>query len=194
MRRRSSILALAAFALSATSGVCDAQPTAQNETRTDAVRHVAQWNLGKADHLAIQGYDPVAYFPEGGSKPQRGLDNLTLEFKGALYRFASEANRELFKADPARYEPSYGGWCAWAMLDGEKVEVDPKSFIVEDGRLYLFYNGILANTRSKWRKKDHASQVAIADAKWKAISGEAPRQSTKQNSPVQAPPQATNPK
>ena len=82
---------------------------------------------------------------------------------------ASEANRERFKAAPARYEPAYGGWCAWAMVDGSKVEVDPKSFLVEEGRLFVFYDGFLADTRKKWLKKGGAELRPKADAAWRKI-------------------------
>lgn len=137
-------------------------------------RSVRDHNLAK-DGLAIEGYDPVAYFPEGGGKPQQGNKAITAEHRGATYRFASPAHRDLFLKNPKRYEPAYGGWCAWAMKDGEKVEVDPKSFIVKDDRLFLFYNGFIADTRSKWLKGDHNAEAATCDANWKKIAGEEKR-------------------
>jgi len=140
------------------------------------VRKVAVWNLdGKK--LAIQGYDPVAYFPEGGGLAVKGDEKISTEYGGAVYRFASAAHRETFLASPARYEPAHGGWCSYAMLEGDKVDVDPKSFIVKDGRLFLFYKGLLGDTRAKWLKADHATEAKTADAMWKQISGEPPRTS-----------------
>jgi YHS domain-containing protein len=137
-------------------------------------RNVAEWNLGKGN-LAIQGYDPVAYFPEGGATAAKGEESITAEYEGVVYRFASAAHRETFLATPARYEPSHGGWCSYAMLEGDKVQVDPKSFIVKDGRLFLFYKGFLGDTRAKWMKADEAAETRTADAMWKKISGEDPR-------------------
>ncbi|MFN5943720.1 MAG: YHS domain-containing (seleno)protein [Phycisphaerae bacterium] len=136
-----------------------------------AVRSVSAWNLEAKSKLAIKGYDPVAYF---SGSPQKGKANITTDYNGAVYHFATAANRDAFLADPAKYEPAYGGWCAWAMKDGEKVEVDPTKFIVKNDRLYLFYDGFWGNTKAKWEKEDHAAQVKQADAKWKTLSGEDP--------------------
>ncbi len=139
-----------------------------------ATREVSKWNLKKSNKLAIQGYDPVAYFPEGGGKPTKGSDSITADYEGATYRFATTAHRDAFLADPSKYEPAHGGWCSWAIKDGEKVDIDPNNFIVQDGRLFLFYDGVWGNTRSKWVKMDHAEQAAKADAQWKKLSGEEP--------------------
>jgi peroxiredoxin/YHS domain-containing protein len=164
---------LAAEAKPAAAPTPTAAPSAvQPDAAAKPVRNTAKWNLEKSSRLAISGYDPVAYFPEGGGKPVAGDAKLTTTVDGVTYRFASSAHRDLFAANPARYQPSYGGWCAWAMLDGEQVEVDPKSFIVKNDRLYLFYDGFLADTRSKWLKGDHTAESAKADAAWKKISGE----------------------
>jgi YHS domain-containing protein len=119
--------------------------------------------------LALSGYDPVAYFPEGGGKATKGKAEFALVQGGVTWRFESEKNRELFKAAPARFEPAYGGWCAWAMVDGDKVEVDPRSFLIEEGRLYVFYDGFLADTRKKWLSKTGAVLRPKADAAWKKI-------------------------
>jgi YHS domain-containing protein len=142
----------------------------------EPVRKIAEWNLAKPK-LGIQGYDPVAYFPEGGSAATKGDEHITTEYGGVVYRFASAPHREKFLANPARYEPAHGGWCSYAMLSGDKVQVDPGSFIVKDGRLFLFYKGFLGDTRAKWQKADHATEAATADAMWKKISGESARTS-----------------
>lgn len=146
----------------------------------EPVRNTDEWNLPKkGERLAVQGYDPVAYFPEGGDKPTKGSKSITAEHKGVVYRFTTTKNRDLFLAAPDRYEPAFGGWCAWAMRDGDKVEIDPKSYIVRDDRLYLFYDGFLADTRAKWLKTDHAESSQKADTNWNAISGESPRHTAK---------------
>lgn len=126
-------------------------------------RDVTQFNLGK-NALALAGYDPVAYFAED-AKPQKGDAKLELVHDGVRYRFASEENRKLFRTSPAKYEPAYGGWCAYAMAQKEKVEVDPESFLVREGRLMLFYKGWFNDTRAKFQK-DAANLTRKADAKW----------------------------
>ena len=122
------------------------------------------WNLGK-QQLAIEGYDPVGYFPEGGGAPSRGDAKIEALLEGARYRFASEAHRAWFLAEPDRYRPKYGGWCAYAMAEGDEVEIDPRSFLIENGRLLLFYKGFLADTRAKWLPKS-AALGPKADAQW----------------------------
>ncbi|MEM8739779.1 MAG: YHS domain-containing (seleno)protein [Planctomycetota bacterium] len=118
--------------------------------------------------LAIEGYDPVAYFPEADGKPVRGDKDLTATHHGATYRFVSEANRERFLANPDTYAPAYGGYCAFAMADGQKVTINPKSYEIHDGRLYLFYRDWFTNTLKPW-KKDRDTLRPAADGHWEEI-------------------------
>jgi YHS domain-containing protein len=137
-------------------------------------RDVIHYNLDKQG-LALQGYDPVAYFPEGGGKPAKGDAALAYAYRGATYRFASPAHLERFRKNPGRYEPAHGGWCSSAMADGgRKVEIDPKAFRVTKGRLFLFYTSLFQDARTYWDKDEPANTVA-ADRQWKRISGEEPR-------------------
>jgi YHS domain-containing protein len=99
--------------------------------------------------LAIQGYDPVSYHSQG---PVQGQKELSFTHEGSTYLFSSAENRQQFEQDPERYIPAYGGWCAWAMLDGEKVEVDPETYKIVDGQTLLFYNTFFANTLKKWNE------------------------------------------
>jgi YHS domain-containing protein len=117
---------------------------------------------------ALSGYDPVPYFTEG--RAVAGRPEISLRHEGALYLFASEKDRELFRMAPAKYLPAYGGWCATAMARGEKVEIDPTNFKVTDGRLFLFFKAFYANARKEW-VKDEAALIPKADAHWKRISG-----------------------
>lgn len=188
------VLALAAIVASTfcSVGAVLAQPSttetpAKVPAQPDSVRSTKEWNIGKKDKLAIQGYDPVAYFPEGGGKPAKGDEKFATEYKGVVYRFVSAEHRDLFLKDPAKYEPAHGGWCSWAMLDGDKVEVDAESFIVKDGRLFLFYKGWLGDTRAKWLKGEHVKEAAKADAEWKKISGESARMPKPEAKPESAP-------
>lgn len=129
-------------------------------------------NLDRAG-LAIDGYDPVSYFPEGGSQPAKGRRDLALRHRGVTYQFVSEANLELFKRTPAKFEPHYGGWCAYAMVYGDKVQVDPESYLIQDGRLLLFYDGFFNDTRKSWSKKPNEFGPQ-ADLAWRKVveSGE----------------------
>lgn len=140
------------------------------------VRKTSAWNLPKRDvKLAIGGYDPVAYFPEGGGKATKGKSQFTTVHGGVTYRFATDANRTRFLANPNRYEAAHGGWCSYAMLSGDLVKVDPKNFIVKDDRLFLFYKGAFANAKNEWKKGDHNANASRSDARWKQRSGESAR-------------------
>jgi len=124
-----------------------------------------QFNLD--DGLAIQGYDPVAYFSQ--KKAVKGKKEFATRQEGITYYFSSAANKDLFVKNPKSYEPQYGGWCAYAMGEtGEKVEVDPGTFKIMDGKLYLFYNSFFNNTLPKWNQSE-TDLKAKADNNWKAI-------------------------
>ena len=115
---------------------------------------------------AIKGYDPVAYFAE--NKPVRGLPAYQAEYKGSTFRFASQANRDAFNADPARYAPQYGGFCAYGTASGYKAAVDPTAFTVVDGKLYLNYN---ADVQKRWTK-DIPGFISKADKNWPEVVGQ----------------------
>lgn len=116
------------------------------------------------DGLAIKGYDPVAYFTK--NKAIKGSKSISVYHQGATYYFSSVENKELFKANPSKYEPEYGGWCAYAMgKNGEKVSVDPGTFKIINDKLYLFYNKYFTNTLTDWNK-DETNLKQKADANW----------------------------
>jgi YHS domain-containing protein len=129
----------------------------------------AQWairtksfNLDK--NVAIQGYDPVAYFTVG--KAIKGNPEILAVAEGVTYYFSSTLNKEQFLKDFKKYEPQYGGWCAYAMgYSGEKVEIDPNTFKMLNGKLYLFYHSWTNNTLNKWNK-DEANLKSKADKNW----------------------------
>ncbi len=128
------------------------------------------YNLPKGKTLALQGYDPVAYFVEG--RARKGVATITSSYQGVAYQFSSEENRAKFNDAPRKYLPTYGGWCASAMGDGgRKVEIDPTNFKVKDGRLFLFYKSIFADALKDWNKKEKEWEPS-ADGHWKKISGE----------------------
>jgi hypothetical protein len=110
--------------------------------------------------VAIDGYDPVAYFTEG--RPVEGSSEHALEWMGATWRFASVGNRARFAADPERFAPRYGGYCAWAVSQGRTADVDPEAWSIVDGRLYLNYS---LDVQATW-EADRASHIRQADENW----------------------------
>ena len=115
---------------------------------------------------AIRGYDAVAYHTEGKAVP--GAARITHEWNGATWHFANEANRDRFAADPQRYAPRYGGYCAYGTSNGYKVSTQPEAFAIVDGKLYLNYNVPVQNT---WNK-DRRGYIQKADGHWTAIEHE----------------------
>ncbi|RUT70516.1 YHS domain protein [Flavobacterium cupreum] len=133
-------------------------------SQNDAKR-ITQYNV--ENKVAIQGYDPVAYFKE--NKAIKGKNEVTATYMGITYKFSSVANKEVFLKNPAGFEPQYGGWCAYAMgSNAEKVEINPETFKITDGKLYLFYNAYFNNTLKSWNK-DQANLKTKADVNWKKI-------------------------
>ena len=126
------------------------------------VLRTKEFNLDKG--LAIQGYDPVAYFTQ--NKAVKGNKQFAAMAEGATYYFSTNANKDLFIKDFKKYEPQYGGWCAYAMgATNERVEIDPETFKIIDGRLYLFYHSWVNNTLTKWNK-DEVNLKKTADKNW----------------------------
>ncbi len=188
---QAAVIFLAMLGLGSSVPLASAQdtPASGNQAqKEEPVRNTAEWDLPKKTKLAIEGYDPVAYFPEGGGKATKGSKDHEYTYKGVVYRFASREHLELFKQAPARYEPAHGGWCSWAMADeGDKVEIDPKSFIVKDNRLFLFYDGFWGDARKQWLKKnDHEDLATKADQAWTKISREQKRQVKKPGDEAEA--------
>jgi YHS domain-containing protein len=141
------------FALFFISGSSYCQP--------ESVRK-ANFNVRK--DIAIEGYDPVSYF-EG--KPTEGKGELKSTYKGITYRFATEGNLNKFKSAPDKYEPAYGGWCAYAMGEtGEKIKIDPETYTILNGRLYLFYNFWGNNTLTDWKQNEQKLKEA-GDLNWR---------------------------
>lgn len=116
------------------------------------------------DGLMARGYDVVAYRDQ--SKAVKGKVGFTTEHEGVKYRFANIANKAAFEADPKLYVPAYGGWCAYAMSQGDLANIHPERFKIIDGRIYLFYDGFWGNTLTKWNA-DEAALKPKADAEWK---------------------------
>ncbi len=119
-----------------------------------------------SDNVAIHGYDTVAYFTEG--KPMQGKDEFEQVWEDARWQFASATNRELFKANPERYAPQFGGYCAGGLAAGEYANGDPEVWTIVDGKLYLNKSDDL---RTFWRKGAPA-HIEMANYNWANFRGE----------------------
>lgn len=113
--------------------------------------------------LAIQGYDPVAFFTDG--KPVHGTPQFTSVFHGARYQFASAEHKAMFDADPAKYEPQFGGYCAWGVKKGSLYPVKIEAFQIVNGRLLLQYD---FSAREQFNK-DTLGNLDRADQNWPGL-------------------------
>ena len=116
-----------------------------------------------ANGVILAGHDAVAYFTEG--RPVTGKADYTAVYNGAIYRFNSAANRDTFRAEPARYAPQYGGFCAYGMTFGKKFEVNGKAFEIVDGKLYVNKN---EDVYKAWRE-DVPKHIDEADGHWPQV-------------------------
>lgn len=119
--------------------------------------------------VAIEGADPVAYRLQG--KRVDGDKGITAEYRGAVWRFASTAHRDLFLANPGKYAPAYGGYCAWAVSQGYIASIDPDAWKVVDGVLYLNYSKGVQRT---W-ERDIEGNIAAANKNWPNIRADLTR-------------------
>lgn len=118
---------------------------------------------GLASSVAIRGFDPVAYFTVG--QPTRGNPRFATTWNGAQWHFASAANRDAFVANPQRYAPQYGGYCAWAVSQGYTAGIDPMAWRIVGGRLYLNYN---RQIQQRW-ESDIPGNIAAANRNWPRV-------------------------
>ncbi len=112
---------------------------------------------------AIRGYDPVAYFTQ--DKPVEGSPEHTTEYNGVQWRFASAENRDLFAAEPEKYAPQYGGYCAWAAANNYIASIDPHAWSIKDSKLYLNFSKFV---RARWAV-DKSGNIAKADKNWPGL-------------------------
>ena len=119
--------------------------------------------VNASNGIAIQGYDPVAYFTE--SKAVKGSAEFTSDWEGATVQFASAENKAMFDADPVKFAPKYGGYCAYAVSKGYTAGIDPQAWSIHEDRLYLNFS---KSVRALWaaRKRHHIRQ---ADANWPSV-------------------------
>ena len=111
-------------------------------------------------NLAVEGYDTVAYFTQ--NEAVKGKKEFQLEWSDANWRFSSAENKALFEADPEKYAPQYGGYCAWAVSNNALADIDPKRFTIFNDKLYLNYNKAV---QKKWLPEKE-ERIKIADQNW----------------------------
>lgn len=112
---------------------------------------------------AIKGYDAVAYFTQ--NKAVKGNKQFAVTYKGATWYFSTNENKELFRKNPAKYEPQYGGYCAFGCSRGYKAKTEGEAFTIVNGKLYLNYN---LDVRDTWNK-DQSGYIKKADANWPKV-------------------------
>ena len=113
--------------------------------------------------IAINGYDPVAYFTEGAAV--KGNPAISADWQGAMLLFASDENRAMYAADPEKFAPRYGGYCAYAVSKGATAPTDPEAWTVYEDRLYLNFS---TDVREIW-KQDIPGNIAKADRNWPSV-------------------------
>ena len=118
---------------------------------------------GGRDRAAIRGYDPVAYFTENA--PTKGSADFTFQHKGAKWMFANNENLELFKANPEKYAPQFGGYCAYAVARDTTASIKPQYFTIVDDKLYLNYS---KSVYKRW-SADRDKLIEQADANWPKV-------------------------
>ncbi len=111
----------------------------------------------------LQGYDPVAYFTQGG--PVKGRKDVSTEYQGVEIRFSSEAHRSLFLQDPQAYLPQYGGYCAWAVAQGKTAKGDARYWKIVDDKLYLNYD---KKIQAAW-ERDVPGFIEQAEGHWPTV-------------------------
>lgn len=115
-----------------------------------------------------EGYDVVSYF--NNDTPLKGKNKFQTDFDGAKFKFSSAKNLELFKANPQKYIPQYGGYCAYAVAAKKtKMYIDAEAFEIRDGKLYLFYSSWLSNKLDDWKEGDTKKLQSKGDENWKTL-------------------------
>jgi YHS domain-containing protein len=121
-------------------------------------------NFNTVNFVAMREFDPVSYFQ---GKPVKGSSQFEVNHKGIYYYFANEANREEFKKSPGKYEPAYGGFCAYTVAKtGERVKILPTAYKIINGKLHLFYFFNNENRLDEWERGDEKKLKAAADKNW----------------------------
>ncbi len=158
MKYFKQLIGLAVVAAIAVVVATNLVPTADGDAAQSPVN-----TLGSKEGVAIKGYDPVAYFTEGA--PRMGKPEFTAEHNGAKWQFASAANKALFEANPEKYQPVYGGYCAYGVSQGALVKIEPDAWSIRNGKLYLNFD---KSVQTKWAQNPD-EYIKEADQKWPGL-------------------------
>ncbi|MBT9311485.1 YHS domain-containing (seleno)protein [Leptothoe kymatousa] len=154
---------LISLALASTMFLASCATSNTSTAPAPAGQAAATYAVFADDGVAILGADPVAYFTVGEYTP--GSGEFTYEWEGALWQFASAENRDLFAANPEDYAPQYGGFCAYAVSQGNTAPIEPTAWKIVDGKLYLNFNDKI---QKRWAK-DIPGYIAQADENWPGV-------------------------
>ncbi len=125
-----------------------------------------KYNIKKG--AVATGYDVIEYF---NNKVVKGNKNFSTKYDGVTFRFSTQENKNIFEKDPKKYTPQYGGYCAYAIgKKGKRVSVNPQTFEIRDGKLYLFYNSWGTNTLELWKKEGVKKLKKQADKNWEKMN------------------------
>lgn len=128
---------------------------------------IAQSDYYTKKGVVVEGYDVTSYFD---GTPKMGEKQFAATYDGATFYFVNEANRNLFLNNPEKYLPQYGGYCAYAVgLKNQKIKIDPETYEIKNGKLYLFYNAWGTNTLNLWNEKGAETLRQKADDNWKSL-------------------------
>lgn len=168
MKRSLALLALSAIAVfTITSRQAVADHHEMKKAMAESRAYLHGYNLPSSG-VALEGYCPVAYF--AADKAVRGKKEFAATHNDVTYYFVNADARKMFQADPEKYLPAYGGWCATGMALKDKFPVDPTNFKIVDGRLLLFLTNKNVDAKTLWNQGSEKEQLAKADAHWKTIS------------------------
>ncbi len=117
----------------------------------------------KEDGIAIDGTDPTSYFAAG--EPIPGLEAHSLDWQGAIWRFASAEAQGIFEMNPDKFAPQYGGYCAWAVAEGYTASTVPEAWHIEEGKLYLNFS---RRIQRRW-SRDIPGNIARGNANWPRV-------------------------
>lgn len=176
MKTLLSAALLVTISLSSVGCFSEAQSAADSNNSSSAVikrtqesrAYLHSFNL-PSHGVAIEGYCPVAY--HAVNKPVRGKPEHASIHKGVTYYFVSADAKNAFDADPERYLPAFGGWCAFGMAVQDKFPIDPEKFKIVDGRLLLFLNNRNLDARKLWNDGKEKELLRKAEAHWKKVQG-----------------------
>ncbi len=176
MKTLFSAALLAALSLASVGCFSEAQSASNSSNGSRAVIERAQesraylHSFSLPSHgVAIEGYCPVAYFAV--NKPVRGKPEHASTYNGVTYHFVSADAKTAFDANPEKYIPTYGGWCAFGMAVEDKFPVDPEKFKIVNGKLLLFLTNRNVDALELWNDGNEKELIRKADAHWKKVQG-----------------------